>query len=579
LDVIGVGAGACGATAAYFLAEPENGAPPRSIALLDKATFPRDKYCGDAWCAPALDILEEMNVLQKLEAEGLIQDCTAGGFVSPSGESFISTGEDPSMESGVRCYAIKRIICDEAIVRRAQAVGAELFENADCESAILETQGAHAGKWTVSCRDGRIFRSKILIAADGAASQLSRHLGIVQGAPDAMASRQYIKGGTHNFKSGGVLFYPDYAIPGYVAIFRHYNDDIDVGVYLLENGATKPEDILKVSIDNVARDPFMQRIIGKNAVALERPRVASIRTGGVEKSYATQFMAVGDAAGQTDPLTGEGIHTGMIGAKIAASTIHEMFANNDFSEKAAAIYHKRWVDDFGKDFPISKIGGKMTYKIPLFLDAANVVAQRKGDAFMADFGAAMTGVKPKSIFLRPGMSIPLTAEVIRQFFIQKILRPYKSMRHAYDMRSIELSDRDTAFNNSGLLDSSVPPGLLNLDANTHSDLENLFRYESTDALARNVIVLFASEYGFAEESALDFSEALFKEAKQGKQEGRQPLNVRYLNVKHCEIIDWSELECCILFCSTAGDGDPPQSAKKLFQILENDKPELKNMDF
>lgn len=569
-DIIIVGAGPCGATAAYFLAQPEKNFQAKSVALLDKATFPRDKYCGDAWCSPALDILEEMHVLQKLESQGLIQDCASGGFVSPSGESFISTGENPKMESGVRCYAIKRIICDEAIVRRAQEVGVHLFENADCEKAELID-----GLWKVTCRDGRQFSSKILIAADGAASQLSRSLGIVKTAPDAMASRQYIKGGTHNFKSGGVLFYPDYALPGYVAIFRHYNNDIDVGVYLLENGATKPEDILKVSIDEVARDPFMQRIIGKNAVALERPRVASIRTGGVEKSYATQFMAVGDAAGQTDPLTGEGIHTGMIGAKIAAQTIHEMFAQNDFSEKAAAVYHKRWNDNFGKDFPVSKIGARLTFHVPLFLDAANVVAQRKGDAFMADFGAAMTGVKPKSIFLRPGMALPLTVEVVRQFFIQKILRPYKSMRHAYDMRSIEPSERDTAFTNSGIIDASVPLGLINLESNSHSELENLFRFESTDPNARKVLVLFASEYGFSEEIALAFCEYLFKEAKQVN---KQALCVRYLNVKHFEIINWQEVQSCVLFCSTAGDGDPPQNAKVFFDYLKNEKPNIQHCD-
>ena len=42
-DVVIVGAGPSGATAAYYLAK--NGA---KVALLDRETFPRDKYCGDA---------------------------------------------------------------------------------------------------------------------------------------------------------------------------------------------------------------------------------------------------------------------------------------------------------------------------------------------------------------------------------------------------------------------------------------------------------------------------------------------------------------------------------------------------
>ena len=70
-DVIVVGAGPAGSTAAYYLATGMGRGRGKRVALLEKQTFPRDKYCGDAWCAPALDILEDMGVLQRLEAEGL----------------------------------------------------------------------------------------------------------------------------------------------------------------------------------------------------------------------------------------------------------------------------------------------------------------------------------------------------------------------------------------------------------------------------------------------------------------------------------------------------------------------------
>jgi sulfite reductase alpha subunit-like flavoprotein/flavin-dependent dehydrogenase len=572
-DVVIVGAGPCGATAAYFLANGMEGFKGKEVALLDRAIFPRDKFCGDAWCAPALDLMEEMNVLQKLEAEGLIQDCTSGGFVSPSGESYISA-EDPEPgpePSDARTYAIKRKICDEAIVRGAERVGAQLFENADCESAELEADGL----WTVKCRDGRQFRSKMLIAADGAASNLCRSLGIVTTPPDGTASRQYIKGGTHNFKSGGVLFYPDYAIPGYVAIFRHYDDDIDVGVYLIEGGATPPENILDVAIDKVSKDPFMQRLLGSDAIALERPRVASLRTGGEERSSAAQFMAVGDAAGQTDPLTGEGIHTGMIGAKLAALTIHEMYEKDNFSESECQVYHERWWKDFGKDFPASAIGAKMTYKMPLLLDAAAVVAQNKGDDFIEDFGAAMTGVKPKTTFLKPRVSVPITLEIFRQIFIQKILRPFKSVREAYEARAVELENRLASFNISGLINSEVEAKPFDLMAGASDDFDKLFRYRISVPDTKRVYLFYGSEYGFSEELAEEVAEHLLE---LGKQNENQTLDIRLLSLEHFSLIDWKEVTTCLFFCSTAGDGDPPQSIEAFLKNAQASL-ELAHIDY
>lgn len=37
------------------------------VCVLDKETFPRDKYCGDAVCTPALNILDDMNVLKEIK--------------------------------------------------------------------------------------------------------------------------------------------------------------------------------------------------------------------------------------------------------------------------------------------------------------------------------------------------------------------------------------------------------------------------------------------------------------------------------------------------------------------------------
>lgn len=443
-DVIVVGAGPAGATAAYYLAAGGGAGQGKRVGLLERARFPRDKFCGDAWCAPALDILEDMGVLQRLEAEGLVRDTTAGGFVSPAGESYVSTGE--RAVPGTRCYAIKRILCDERIARRAAEVGAELHEDAAVAGASLEADGL----WTVECRDGRRFRSRMLVAADGANSRLARALGVVATRPDGFASRRYVKGGTHNFRSGGVLFYPRWILPGYVALFRHYDDDLDVGCYVIPGGAMTGDRLATLYDAEIARDPFLQRALGARAEFREKVRIAPLRTGGVPRSTARQFMAVGDAAGQTDPLTGEGIHTGMIGGRLAAQTIHELFAAGDLSAAACARYHARWMAAFGRDFAISAAGARLISRVPLLLDAANVVAQRRGDDFMAEFGAAMTGVKPKTVFLHPSMAIPMGLEVVRQLAVQAARRVNDG---AYGARAAEPTPRPTAFRNACLLEA------------------------------------------------------------------------------------------------------------------------------
>jgi len=448
-DVIVVGAGPAGATTAYYLALSQGGGETPRVALLEKAHFPRDKVCGDAWCAPALDILEDMGVLQKLEAEGLVRDTRAGGFVSPSGECFVSTGLEAGAP-GTRVYAIKRIICDERIAHAARDAGAELIEGAAVRDATLEEDGL----WTVRCSDGRVFRGKLLVAADGAPSKLARRLGIVSGSPTGFAARQYVKGGTHNFRADGVLFYPSYILPGYVALFRHYNDDIDLGSYVIPGGAAHSKELRHIYEERVRRDPLIRRVLGPKAEYLEPLRIAPLRLGGVERSYARQFLAVGDAAGQIDPLTGEGIHTAMIAGRIAARTLRDMLLRGDLSEGACAAYQEGWQAAFGREFPASALAARFTYRVPALLDAASVVAQRRGDAFMNTFGAAMTGVAPKTTFLKPGVALPLALEIPRQL-LRGILRKEGGVDARY-ARSVQAGrERATSFPNACLIDPQV----------------------------------------------------------------------------------------------------------------------------
>lgn len=102
-----------------------------------------------------------------------------------------------------RCYAIKRMICDERIARKAASChGVKLIEGACVEETTLDEE---SGVWSVTISGNKKLYGRMLVAADGAASNIARKLGIVKEPPEGVACRRYVKGGTHNFKADGVL--------------------------------------------------------------------------------------------------------------------------------------------------------------------------------------------------------------------------------------------------------------------------------------------------------------------------------------------------------------------------------------
>ena len=103
--------------------------------LLDKAKFPRDKFCGDAVIPRAQRHLKRMGVLDQMIDAGECLFTTSGGFVSPAGIECLSDSTDNP--NGTPMSA-KRIIMDERIVRAAQSAGAELVEEAAIDKVAFD---------------------------------------------------------------------------------------------------------------------------------------------------------------------------------------------------------------------------------------------------------------------------------------------------------------------------------------------------------------------------------------------------------------------------------------------------------
>jgi geranylgeranyl reductase family protein len=428
-DVLIVGAGPSGSTAAYFSAQKG-----LNVGLFDKKVFPRNKPCGDAWCAPALDILEEMGVLQKMEKDGITNPVKRGGLISPFGYECINTdGSAYGSVTGCKTYAIKREIADEYLVRAAAQKGANLHEGVEITNASFNAQENY---WTVTTKatenekttndkeQVHEYTCRMLLIGDGSTSYLAQKLGIIpQGSQsEAVCSTAYIKNNAWK-DADGVMIFNKSVLPGYSALFRHYNGDMYLGTYILPGGKATGRAIAPFEAEALEKHPYIVNAVGKDYAWSKKRTVAPIRLGGVPRSYDHQVMIIGDAAGHVDPLTGEGIHTAMISGKIAASCLKEMFANRNFSLDACRAYELRCYDSFGYEFVYSSMAARIIYMCPLLLDAVTVVGKRRGQPFLDFFGEVMTGVKPKSHFvLQFDLLLDITAEIVRQFFIQKILR-------------------------------------------------------------------------------------------------------------------------------------------------------------
>eukprot|EP00105_Crassostrea_gigas_P041508 XP_019925656.1 PREDICTED: conditioned medium factor receptor 1-like [Crassostrea gigas] len=143
-------------------------------------------------------------------------------------------------------------------------MGADLREEWAVNEAKFDNS---AGLWTLY-REGATdtFKARVLVCADGAPSRLGTQLGLITRPPDSTCSRAYVEGGTHKFKADGVVFYNKEMLPGYSALFRHPNDELNYCVYIIPGNPKVTPDDLKYWHEYLqTNDPNISRALGGEA--------------------------------------------------------------------------------------------------------------------------------------------------------------------------------------------------------------------------------------------------------------------------------------------------------------------------
>ncbi len=341
-DVVVVGAGPAGAAAAITLARAG-----RSVTVVDKATFPRDKCCGDGLTTGALRLLEGLGFVPSSTPSFQVVD--AAWVRSPSGRT-VRFGF-PSGR-GVYGAVLPRIELDAALVDLARAAGATVDEGDGLAAATDD--GDHV---TVTLASGRTLRAGAVIGADGMWSPLRKALGMQ--TPGYLgewhAFRQYVSGVTGDGAERlWVWFEPD-LLPGYAWSFPLPGGRANVGFGVLRDGTRRVQDMRREWTDILER-PHVRAALGPDA-RLEDRHLAWPIPARIDKVVAGRGRAlfVGDAVAATDPLTGEGIGQALL-TGIAAG---EALAGTSSAPEALRRYRDAIQRDLVADHRMSLTLGRV----------------------------------------------------------------------------------------------------------------------------------------------------------------------------------------------------------------------------
>jgi geranylgeranyl reductase family protein len=297
-DVIVVGAGPAGATLAYELAK--SGV---EVLLLEKEKLPRYKCCAGGVTSKTAGLLD-FDISEVVE--NAIYEVS---FTFDLGNPYLGQDSQPLM------YTVMRDIFDDFLVKKAQRLGAALIDGQKVTQIKVD------GDWVQISTADNIFRSRLVVGADGAHSVVARELGMGR-------SMEYAAGTASEI-----------VVPEEVLSKWKSRIEVDLGCSPGGYGWVFPRrKHLSIGIGCPASkarqlDHYHQRFlnslnIGNYTIARSGSHLIPTCTEG-RLVWRDKALLLGDAAGLADPLTGEGIYNAILSAQLAAPVITNSLAHDE----------------------------------------------------------------------------------------------------------------------------------------------------------------------------------------------------------------------------------------------------------
>jgi len=349
-DVIVVGAGPSGSSAAYWLATAG-----LDVAVLEKTSFPREKVCGDGLTPRGTRALVEMG----------IDVSERNGWLHNRGLRVIGGGQRlhldwPELTSFPPFGLVRpRADLDAMLANQAVKAGARLYEQTSATEPLLDGSGRVVGVQGRTAQKKPVsFRAPLVLTCEGVSGKLAQHLGVHRNdkRPLGVAVRRYYTSPKTNddyLESWLELWdgkpNDSALLPGYGWIFGMGDGTVNAGLGVLNSSAgfqkTDYRGMLTTWLDNTPEEWGLRE---QNATGPTRG--AALPMGFNRTPHYTRgLLLVGDAGGSVNPFNGEGIPYAMESGKFAAEAAVQALARPDgpSRERALEAYPDRMAAEWG----------------------------------------------------------------------------------------------------------------------------------------------------------------------------------------------------------------------------------------
>jgi digeranylgeranylglycerophospholipid reductase len=328
-DVIVVGAGPSGSMAAKTAAD----------AGLDVVMLEKRQEIGDpVRCAEGVGkrVLCEM---VKPDPSWIAAEVKGARIYAPDGTSIVMSEDRAGSEVG---YVLERKIFDRALAMDAARSGVKVMVKTRA-LGFMRKDGVPCGVSVMRMGEPLQIEAPLIIGADGVESKVGRWAGIdtALSPKDIHCCAQFLVQDSTIDDEYTEFFLGNALAPsGYIWAFPKGEKlaNVGIGVQGSKSGSGEPVRLLK---------EFMKSHF-PNGKVVEMVAGGDPSSGPIESATADGIMLVGDAAHQTDPLTGGGILNSMKAGIISGEVAAKAVSAGDVTKAGLREYEDRWRNDIGK---------------------------------------------------------------------------------------------------------------------------------------------------------------------------------------------------------------------------------------